>query len=375
MSLYLHEFGRTVFGKRNGKLRGFTAKELLLSLCDQRISPKRREGITNLIVCNTRSAGLGPVFPVQIAHRLRLREVEATGISLGCISGLQGIIDALRLSQCHLYGSRHRNVLVTATESFSRAPILQMKLEMTSDKFKLVDHNVADGFECKVTGTVPLQQVVNFLSEFPATRQELDTYAVQSHKKASMAWDSGKLFSHVVSHGGLDRDECVRFHPTLDAFSRAPGVYEQNHVAVSNVTSPCDGAAFVFASSEASPYLVQDFAFGYCDPHVTFQSALPAIKLLLHKNNLKVDDIDVWEISDPFALVGKFYAEKLQMDPSKVNQLGGTLAYGHPSGVTSLRCLLDALVSLRAKPNSKYAVVSSPGQTGVGCAVLIRYIA
>jgi acetyl-CoA acetyltransferase len=388
--VYLTNFARTVIGKRDGGLASFNAKELLLKLCEAKLDFGKT--YQNLILAMTRTAGYGPVIHRQLAHCLGLKNIETNSINSGCISGLQALVDAYRIMQC-TNSSSTNNTLLVSMESFSRAPFIEVKMELASPATlvrgqivkkptyltKREDHNVIDGFLCGIAKTVPLQQVVDFLKIYPKTRQELDIYALESHRRALVAWDTGIYDPYVLCLNNLKRDETIRVGGTLESFAKAPGVFNQNVVAVSNCTSPGDASGFVVCSNSPPSLSSQkrliefiDFSYGECDVTRTFLSSWPAIQDVLSKNNLKPQDIHVWEISDPFSLVGLWYAEKLGVSNDKINRYGGTLSLGHPSGFTSMRCVQNAMMALQNDAKAKYAVVSSPGHSGASLAVLLK---
>jgi acetyl-CoA acyltransferase len=245
------------------------------------------------------------------------------------------------------------------------------------------DHNDADGLVCGIKGTKPVEQGIQFLRECPYTRTELDEYALESHKRATEAWSSKTYRECVTPLLDLERDESVREGGTLQTFAKAPGLYGQRALAVSNASPPADGAAYILASNCAKVFpsnipvfeLVR-FEWSTCSPSILFPAALPAIQRLLR--GLQSDDVPLdrvlFELSDPFALVGKWYQQQLRLSSDQCNLYGGTLSLGHPSGVTGMRLVQNAMLALSRSDRFQYAIASTPSISGEGCAVLLKRV-
>jgi acetyl-CoA C-acetyltransferase len=261
-------------------------------------------------------------------------------------------------------------------DSFTHAPLLQKR-----NGTELVDHNNVDGLLCGLRGTSPVQQAIQWMRSHEYSRDDLDAYAVESHERACRAWQSG-IYEQVLPMENLERDECVREGATLEGFKKAPGLFGQNVLAVSNVTSPCDGASFIVGSTCQTDFprhtprvKVVDYAFSYCSPSLLFPAALGAIhKVLSRLLDSGVDPKRIYyEISDPFALVGLYYKNGFQLSAHQMNIFGGTLSLGHPSGVTGMRMIQNAMLVLEKFPfQFHYAIVATPSISGEGCTLVLK---
>ena len=176
--------------------------------------------------------------------------------------------------------------LLGAVDSFSDAPDLKMP------NGDLINHSDADGLICGIKGTRPVNQAITFLREFPFSRNELDSYAVENHRRASQAWKTGIYHDTVLKLGSLERDEeTIREDPNLEGLKKAPGLYGQNVLAVSNVVhQEMEPLLFVASNDKShlfrhSPFVFElvDMAYSFCDPRILFPAALPAIQKLFDK--------------------------------------------------------------------------------------------
>lgn len=389
MNLY-SVFGRTTFGKRFGALQQFSAHELLVDLVKWHSISQKFPKIDYILTGISRNADVGPAFHLQMKHALNLpKQTIPIGVNHGCMTGMQLLVES-SLRPKNETGTVIN--LITASESLSNCPLLakNQKNQVQPPSNELVDHNLKDGYLCPVSKLTPLEQVAqhyNLVMKFKYSRHDLDEYAVNSHIRANKAWDSGiynamSVFSPPRSQ--MKQDETIRPINSLSssAFGVVPGLFSSN-VSASNSCSPGDGAAFLMAGSEKTLYdscgnsypaiakLIGN-ASGNSECKQTFLSVFDAIDQLLKNSGLAPDKIDIWELSDPFAALGLMYLEKLKMKPETLNRYGGTIPIGHPSAVTGLRLVQNALIAFIQDPSAKYAICGSPGIMGMGMAILLQ---
>jgi acetyl-CoA acetyltransferase len=381
-------FGRTVFGKRYGALAKIKAIDLGTNLLNGAKIPYLFPSIDNFINAMSRNAGNGPTFQLNLMKKLGYVHPSAVGINHGCLSGL------LLMNESRLHVSEEKQPtlnLLTAVESISNSPLLVKNQQKNHEKETLseemIDHNDIDGLLCPQCRMTPLEQVARYYNQHLKdhySRLDLDAYAVESHKKANDAWENSIYKRDVYLHHNLTKDETIRKVNGLSfsSFGTVPGRFNSN-VSPSNVCSPSDGAAFLLMGTEKSIkdsngktyhsmarlVSVQE---GNSSNEETFLSVFDAITKMLKKNNLTTKDIDVWELSDPFAVLGLLYCEKLNISFDKLNRYGGTISLGHPSSVTGLRLVQNCLLAFEHNSNSRFAIAASPGIMGKAVAVLIE---
>eukprot|EP00742_Colponemidia_sp_Colp-10_P005037 GILJ01005382.1.p1 GENE.GILJ01005382.1~~GILJ01005382.1.p1 ORF type:complete len:398 (-),score=77.34 GILJ01005382.1:168-1271(-) len=365
--MYIYNYGRTVIGKQFSKLSKMSPLEITSTLLEKTKMTQVKD-LDFISVGITRSAGNGPSFARQVAVKNGYDTVESTSYNSACMTGMYAMLDSLRRGGVNLS-------LCVGVDSMSQAPELKLK------DGRSVDHNIQDGLHCPVAAATPLQQVVNLNKKYPKSRAELDAYALRSHQRSQHGWDSG-FYDYVTPVEGLVRDETVRGAASIESFAKAPVLDGEGHIACSNVTSRSDGASFAlvghlpFATLKDGTIMkpkarVVDFVMGYGEPHETVMASIPAIESLLKRNKLTLKDIDVVELSDPFAWIALEYMNRMELDERKLNMFGGTLSLGHPVASTGLRLVQNAVGALE-RVQGRYAIASTPAMIGVGVAALIE---
>lgn len=188
---------------------------------------------------------------------------------------------------------------------------------------------------------------------------------------------TGEITHHAVT---LDRDECNRPGTTLDNLSkldpvRGPG----NFVTAGNASQLSDGAAalVLMEASEAARAGLEPlgafrgYAVAGCEPDEMGIGPVFAIPRLLERHGLKIDDIDLWELNEAFASQCLYCRDHLGIDPDKYNVNGGSIAIGHPYGMTGARLAGHILLEGRRR-GAKYGVVTMCIGGGAGAAGLFE---
>ncbi|MDV8071073.1 thiolase family protein [Rhodococcus sp. IEGM 1366] len=189
------------------------------------------------------------------------------------------------------------------------------------------------------------------------TRNDLDTFAVQSHERAAAAQDAG-LFDHqivsVTTPDGtvVSRDEGIRRGSSVESLGKLKTVFKEDGVIhAGNASQISDGASALLIMSEeaAARYGVTPIAMIHSvavvgdDPIIMLTAPIPATKKVLEKAGLTVDDIGVFEVNEAFASVPLAWLAEVGADPARVNPNGGAIALGHPLGGSGGRILTDML--------------------------------
>ncbi|MCE4265791.1 acetyl-CoA C-acyltransferase [Rhodococcus sp. ACPA4] len=189
------------------------------------------------------------------------------------------------------------------------------------------------------------------------TRNDLDTFAVQSHERAAAAQDAG-LFDHqivsVTTPDGtvVSRDEGIRRGSSVESLGKLKTVFKEDGVIhAGNASQISDGASALLIMSEeaAARYGVTPIAKIHSvavvgdDPIIMLTAPIPATKKVLEKAGLTVDDIGVFEVNEAFASVPLAWLAEVGADPARVNPNGGAIALGHPLGGSGGRILTDML--------------------------------
>lgn len=222
---------------------------------------------------------------------------------------------------------------------------------------------------------------------FEVNREQQDAFAVRSQAKATAARDGGVLAEEIVpvttSVDGrsvtVEHDELIRSGTTLEGLAKLRPAFKPKggSVTAGNASPLTDGAAMVVLMDKESAGdrkvlgTFKAFATVGVAPDIMGIGPVPAIRKLLAKTGLTVEDIDLFEINEAFASQSVYCQRELGIPDEKLNVNGGAIALGHPLGVTGTRLALTALYELRRRGGGR-AVVSMCVGGGMGCAALLE---
>jgi acetyl-CoA C-acetyltransferase len=239
------------------------------------------------------------------------------------------------------------------------------------------------------------------------SREDVDTFAVESQTRAAKAWANGyfaKSVVPVVDRNGitiLDRDEHIRAGATLEGLSGLKPSFEMmgeaggfdavalqryhwvekiNHVHhAGNSSGIVDGAALCLIGSEAAGKAagltprarIVSTALSGADPTIMLTGPAPASRKALAKAGLTVDDIDLFEINEAFAAVALRFMRDLDLPADKVNVNGGAIAMGHPLGATGAM-ILGTLIDELERRDLRYGLATLCVGGGMGIATVVE---
>jgi acetyl-CoA acyltransferase 1 len=221
----------------------------------------------------------------------------------------------------------------------------------------------------------------NIVQKYNISRKEQDIFSYNSHLKANKA--KKKLQNEIVNIKNCYKDDCVRENISIESLSKLKPCFVKNGSVTAGNSSPLsDGGALclLVSLSTIKKYNIdKDRILGRIvsyvsvgvPPEIMGIGPSVAIPLLLKKNNLKIEDIDLFEINEAFAGQAIYCIKKLKIPENKVNVHGGAIAIGHPLGCTGARLVIAMLNQLKLY-NKKRGIVSMCVGTGIGCAALIE---
>ena len=221
----------------------------------------------------------------------------------------------------------------------------------------------------------------NICKKYNISRKEQYLFSYNSHIKASRA--KSKLKNEIISIKNYDKDDCIRENISLDSLSKLKPCFVKNGSVTAGNSSPLsDGAALCLLVSKSiiKKYNIKKDRIlgritGYVSvgvpPEIMGIGPSVAIPLLIKKEGLKIDDIDLFEINEAFAGQAIYCIKKLKIPENKVNIHGGAIAIGHPLGCSGARLVIAMLNQLKLY-NKKKGIVSMCVGTGMGCAALIE---
>jgi acetyl-CoA C-acetyltransferase len=354
-----------------------------------------------------RQAGAGPNVGRQIAFRAGLPQtVPAYTVNQACGSGLKAIILATQEIQL----GRAHAVLAGGVESMSRVPYFAdgARWGMRMGNMELVDGMYRDGFNDPLSGLIMGQTAENLARMYDISRAEQDEFALQSQAKAVAAWSEGKFASQIVAvevngkKGAtlpFERDEHMRADSSLEALRKLPPVfYADGTVTAGNSSGITDGAAAMLlvddealAQSGLAPEAtIVDYEIAGVAPEIMGIGPVPAVRALLARLGLKLDDVDLVELNEAFAAQviacqrawasDDYCRTELglpgalgQIDEAKLNVDGGAIALGHPVGASGTRIVLHVLNVLR-RTGGKRGMAAICVGGGLGGAMLIERV-
>ncbi|QNQ83281.1 thiolase family protein [Lactobacillus sp. PV037] len=367
--MYIIAGKRTPFGKYRGFFKDTTPVELgsiVLKelLKETKLAPEQIEGV---LVGNVLSAGLGQNVARQIALKSGLPyDVVATVVDDVCGSSLK----ALRFAQGQMALGDLELAAVGGVENMTNAPLLLSKADKHSENPKFRDSLQIDGI-----GDAYSQKPMGLTAEkvaerYHVSRKEMDEFAYNSHLKATKAtnenWFKDEIVPVTINGETLTQDESIRPDTSVAALSNLKPVFKEDGDVTAGNSSPLnDGASMLLvASAEKVKELnlkpigkIGDFSEIGCDPDYMGYGPYDAIKKLLAKNHTTIDDYDLIEINEAFAVQAYAVARDLKIPAEKLNIAGGAISLGHPLGATGTRLVLTALNNLK-KIGGKRAIVS-----------------
>ena len=312
--------------------------------------------------------------------------IAAQTINRFCSSGLQAVAlaaDRIRLGEADL-------VLAGGTESMSMVPMMGNKVAMSPEVFAR-DENIAIAYGMGITAE-------KVAEEWNVSREDQDAFAYASHQKAMAAIQAGEFRQEIspyqvtaripdlagnavrVKQVMVDTDEGPRPDTSVEGLARLRPVFRMGgSVTAGNASQMSDGAAGVLLASEQA---IKDygltplarfvgFSVAGVRPEVMGIGPIAAIPKVLKQAGLSREQMDWIELNEAFAAQALAVIRDCQLDPSKVNPLGGAIALGHPLGATGAVRTATIVHGLR-RHKQKYGMVTMCIGTGMGAAGIIE---
>jgi acetyl-CoA acyltransferase len=234
------------------------------------------------------------------------------------------------------------------------------------------------------------QTAENLHDRFPQlTKDDADVYAVRSHHRLAEAWQDGVMRETVVPMSVFtedgwreaDRDEFLRPETSLDAIRDLPTPFRPGgRVTAGNSAGLTDGATVSLLASERAaeehglePELrLVSFAFAGVEPELMGMGPVPATKKVLEQAGLSIDQVDAFELNEPFAVQVLTWCDGTGISPDdeRLNPYGGAIACGHPLAATGVRLVAQLAYAMRERPSSRYGLTALCVGMGMGAALL-----
>lgn len=322
-------------------------------------------------------------------------QVPATTVNRLCGSSM----DALAIAARAIKAGEAHLIIAGGVESMSRAPLVMGKSDQAFSRSQtLEDTTMGWRFinpkldELYGTETMP-QTAENVAEQFNINRADQDAFALRSQQRTAVAQEAGFFKDEITpviipQRKGdpviIDTDEHPRADTTLEKLTKLrPIVTSDGTVTAGNASGINDGAAaFLVASEQAvkefnlkpRARIVASTTVGV-EPRIMGFAPAPAIKKLLVKTGLSLDEMDVIELNEAFAAQALACTRDLGLadDSARVNPNGGAIALGHPLGASGARLILTALNQLE-KTDKRYAICSMCIGVGQGIAMIIERV-
>jgi acetyl-CoA C-acetyltransferase len=243
-------------------------------------------------------------------------------------------------------------------ESMSRAPRLVQRDYTELSERELIDSMMHDGLVCPFSKKSMGQIADELAARAGISRGDQDQYALESHRRAVAATETGAFKAEIVSVSEVSRDEGPRSNTSIDQLAKLQPVFQASgSVTAGNSAMISDGAAAVVVGSEsvATRLGVRPFARIVAtatsggEPRDVFTAPVDAIRRVLAKANLDIQNIDLFEINEAFAVQMLACMQALRLPHERVNVHGGAIALGHPIGASGARVLVTLLHAMERR--------------------------
>ena len=389
--IYLAGAVRTPIGNFGGALAASSAAELggLAARAAIRRSGIPADGFDEVIVGHARQAGNGPNIARQIVRRAGLPDqVPAYTINKACASGLQAIVSAAQ----SIRNGDAEVVLAGGVEHMSSIPFLALDVrwgKKLGDE-PLVDAMYRDGYLCPLCDQLMGETSETLAVEYGISRDEQDRYALESNRRAARAWSEGRFAPEVeavtVGEGRrattVERDEHFRADASLEEMAKLRPVFRKDgSITAGNASAITDGAAAIVVLGEAAAKrhgaAPQAAILGYTsvgvDPARMGIGPVPAVRRLLERHGLPLEQVDVIELNEAFASQVLACDRELRFDRGRLNPNGGGIALGHPTGCSGNRIVVTLLGELE-RVKGRYGIATLCVSGGQGMALLVERV-
>eukprot|EP00439_Symbiodinium_sp_Y106_P040938 s3700_g5.t1 len=376
---YIVDACRTAGGKRNGRLSGYHPAELGATVCDaliERTKVKAAEvedvifGCVSQVGAQSGNIGRG----VVLSSRHLPESVPGQSVDRQCGSSQQAIHAA---AQAVMSGV-HDCCIAGGVEVMSQVPIgasiidglkaghgnpmSDATMEKYAEKMKAFEQfNMSSQAFSQFGGAELLAQ------KYGLSREDVDKFAAISQQRAVTSTQAGKFADEIVplpvkrkegqSEGMHTQDEGIREGVTVESVAKLKAMFPNGVLTPASSSQICDGAAAVLICNErglaklgVQPLArIHSLALAAADPVIMLEAPIPATQKALQKANMKIQDVDVYEVNEAFASVPLAWCKALGADFQKLNVNGGAMALGHPLGGTGAKLMTTLVHELRRR--------------------------
>jgi acetyl-CoA C-acetyltransferase len=381
---------RTPVGKFGGSLKDIPATKLGALVINEAIKRANLKPahVEWVIMGSALQAtlGLGPARKAMLEAGLP-HEVSSFTVNKASVTG----IETVGLAAQAIWAGTADVVVAGGMENMSRSPFMltEARWGHRMGSFETLDHMIHDGLTCPGTGE-RMGVLGDLMAEkFQISREEQDRQALTSQQRAAEAIKAGKFKEEIIPipipqlKGDpvlLAQDEHPRPDTTLEKLAKLkPSFRKEGTVTAGNSSGITDGAAAVVVMSMRKAkelglkpwFLIRSWGHGNVEPANMAISPVPATRNAVQKAGLKMEDIELFEINEAFAIKVIGCERELKIDSAKINVHGGSIAIGHPIGACGTRIFVTLLYALQDR-GLRYGVASMGAGGGEGNALVVE---
>lgn len=373
---------RLPLGRFGGLLRRYRSYELgAMSLRGALLRAHLPDKLVGQVIggsCRQAGNGLNPVRTASLLAGLPA-SVPAQTLNMACPSGMKAIAlgaQAIMMSESDI-------VLACGMDSMSTIPHLVRGLRFDAPKFG--DMAIEDGWKDATdpfTGLSMGETAEKLARETDISRAEQDELALESHRRAVLAWETGAFDAEIVPvpEAGLQRDDVPRPSTTVEQLGAlSPAFSRDGTITAGNACAMADGAAALLLTSRKrarelglSPLAsLLSFAQGAVEGKDMGKGPELSIPLALDRAKMRLNDVDLVEINEAFAVQTIANSRALGIALDRLNVHGGAIALGHPTGVSGARIVVTLIHALRRR-DVETGLAAICGGGGVTTAMVLR---
>ena len=387
--VYIISAVRTPMGSFGGSLKDIPATKLGAAAIKGALEKAgvKPEQVQDVLMGSVLQANLGQAPARQAAKFAGLpNEVNCTTVNKVCASGMKAISQA---AQSILLGDADI-VVAGGMESMSNVPFYAetMRWGNKYGNTNMIDGLAKDGLTDVYDGKAMGNAAELCAKECGISREEQDAFAIESYKRAQVAWEEGRFADEVIPVEIPQRkgDPVVfakdeePFNVKFDKIATlSPAFQKEGTVTAANASTMNDGAAaLVLMSKEKADELglkpiakILSYADAEQAPEWFTTTPSIAVPKAVAKAGLKMDDISFFELNEAFSVVGIVNSEKMKLYPKQVNVNGGAVAMGHPLGASGARIIVT-LINVLKQNKAKYGAAGICNGGGGASAMVIQ---
>jgi acetyl-CoA C-acetyltransferase len=368
---YIVAAARTAGGRRGGRLKDWHPADLGGSVLDalverSGVDPAQIEDVIFGCVSQAGEQAMNVARNAVLASRLP-ESVPATSVDRQCGSSQQAVHFA---AQAVMSGAMDI-VIAGGVESMTRVPmgmtaVLPAKAGLGTYKSPRLEARYPGIEFSQFTGAEMMAK------KYGLSKDELDRFAFDSHRKAISATREGLFAEEIVpldvvtADGAKDShtvDEGIRFEASVEAIAQVKLLAEGGVVTAANASQICDGSAAVMIVNDrglkslgiAPLARIHHMTVTGGDPVIMLEAPLPATQRALKKAGMRIEDIDLYEVNEAFASVPTAWLKAVGADPARLNVHGGAIALGHPLGASGAKLMTTLVYALKHR-NKRYGL-------------------